>query len=448
MIVLLQIILNIFILGTHNDVLPRETIGQTKNELKVLIDKEYDLGGDTLRVPSGMILKFIEDGTLMNGVLVGDSTIIEARLPFPIFKNMEFEGSFKGRVKSHWFPLKYGVQVDNSKELNSALQLTYLSSIKTLKLKNNKTLFVRSDIETSNTKDFLRAGTVEIKSGVCFDLNRSTIRCLPNNAKAYNIIFSRCSDSIIIRNGVICGDGGKHTGNHGEWGYGIELQGVHGFILEDLVCKCCWGDGINLQVAFDGDGNPSSNLTHNGHCIDGLIKNVKCSHNRRQGLSVEGVIGLQIIKSRFCHTDGTNPRSGIDIEPYTNNNLVRDVFIEKCIFENNAYSGILLMGSNVSNININACQFKNNRRADLVLKGENIKISNCKHRQIKLCLVDKCTDVRVIDSAINRFETVNFSTRDFPKDISFMDSKIAYKESQLQTECNTLFTHCKVKCIK
>ena len=422
-----------------------------KNELiefddKLLIIHDiYDLRGDTLVLPIGGTLLFKDKGQIKNGVLVGNDTEIRSFRNRPIFYDIIFSGSFVGSVHSQWFPLLYGKRVDNSKDLNSALELAYLSSEKVLCLKENRTLYVKSDIPSLETKDFLRHGTVEVKSGVCFDLNGSTLKCLPNNSKAYNIIFSRQAKDIIIRNGVICGDLKKHLGNKGEWGYGIELQGVQGFILENLECKYCWGDGINIQVAFDGDGNQDSDLTRQGHCSDGVISNVYCHHNRRQGMSVEGIIGLKVVNSQFSYTDGTNPRSGIDIEPYSYNNLVRNVIITNCVFKNNAYSGILMMGSNVSDITIDNCRFHNSRHFDLTLKGKNINVLNCQY-PLSIRLVDDCSGVAVLNSKIKMFQTEDFSNGSFIKEISFTCSEMLYGQKHsndyIFADCRISYENC------
>lgn len=424
-----------------------DTIELSQSDVNTyIIQKTYDLRGDTLFLPLGGALLFKHMGRIKNGVIIGNNTEIKSYRRRHVFENVKFGGSFTGSVQSQWFPLLYGIKVDNSNELNCALELASLSSFKYLSLNKRKTLYLKSDIPSQETRDFLRHGTVEIKSGVCFDLNGSTLKCLPNNAKAYNIIFSRNTENITICNGVICGDSRKHKGNKGEWGYGIELQGVHGFVLENLECKYCWGDGINIQVAFDGDGDPYSTLTKQGHCSDGIINNVDCHHNRRQGMSIEGIIGLRVSNSTFSYTDGANPRSGIDIEPYSDNNLVRDVLITECAFFNNAYSGVLMMGNNVSAVTIDNCRFNNNMHFDFTLKGNNITISNCKSTPISVRLVDECTGVKVKDSIIDMFQTENFTKSSFSKDIEFDNCYLLYKQINhdkfLNVACQTTYTNC------
>lgn len=408
----------------------------------VVLDKVYDLERDTIVLGRDLILSFTGNGQLKNGTLVGNNVSFQTDKSSCLFENMNFEGSFIGSVKSEWFPLIYDKKVDNSKELNSALKLTHLSSRKILYLQANAVLYVKSDIQNEQykTRDFLRIGTVELKSGVCLDLNGSTIKCLPNASKCYNILFSRSASNIKICNGIICGEADEHMGDKGEWGYGIELQGVHNFIIENIECKNCWGDGINIQVAFDGDGNPDSDLTIQGHCRNGIIKNVYCHHNRRQGISIEGIINLDVYNSRFSYTDGTNPRSGLDIEPYSFNNVVRNVFVNDCIFDNNAYSGILMMGTNVSAISIENCYFHRNKQYDFTIKGNDILISDCNDKPITLRLVDECTGVKVINSTVEKLKSVNFTDGIFQKEIEFTNCKFSDSFiSDIKADCKVLY---------
>lgn len=412
----------------------------------VIIRHAYDLDGDTILLPKGKALIFKEAGLLTNGLLRGDDNVIISHNNEHIFENVSFGGKFSGSIDSKWFELLYGKPVDNSKELNNALLLAHLSTSKVLKLEYNKVLYVKSDQNSNKTRDFLRSGSVEIKSNVIFDLNHCTIKCLPNSSKCYNIIFSRLSDNITIKNGLICGDTKSHYGTGGEWGYGIELQGVHDFLIENIEVKECWGDGINIQVAFDGDGNLNSNKTQKGHCINGVIKNVNSHHNRRQGMSIEGVIRLKVLNCKFSYIDGANPRSGIDIEPYTAKNIVYGVHIEGCEFYQNAYSGILMMGENVNDVLIKKCKFSNNKVFDLTLKGNNIKIYNCD--SISLRLVDNCRSVEVNGTNIDSFACEDFIKSNNKKDISFYNCVIPiyvrdYKFSR--DKCLVNIQNCKYK---
>lgn len=414
------------------------------------INGVYSLSNDTIYLPHSATIVFESGSKIMDGVLVGYNSKIRSESSAPIFKNISFTGNFIGTAFSKWFSLEFNKQIDNSFELNSALNLAFLSSIHELKLPHAKVLYVKSDIKNTKALHFLYQGTVEIKSNVCFDLNGSTIICLPNAAKQYNILFSRQSKNITIRNGTICGDLKYHRGKDGEWGYGIELQGVHGFLLEDIVCRDCWGDGINIQVSSNGDGNSNSDVTQNGHCSNGVIRNVKCYNNRRQGMSIEGVIGLKITNSLFSNTSGARPQSGIDLEPYSTDNLVTDVSIKNCQFVNNDYSGILIMGQkgNVRNVEIDNCFFLNNKAYDITMSGKNVNIKNCSQNYFSIKFVGDCDFVKVSNSSLSRVTAQDFSKGHHVRNVvlsycTLSNVDVPYTDDLSLTDCDLSYNNCK-----
>lgn len=341
---------------------------------RVVVNHTICLENSELSFAENVVL--VLNAKVSDGTLVGDKTKIESSYK-TIIDNISFKGSFVGAPESKWFNLIPNEVVDNAPALNSALQLASLSSVKELVLPKEEVYYVRSDIENSSWRDFLRVGTIEIKSGVTFDLNGSTIRCLPNSSHQYNVLFARNAESITIKNGRIQGDRLSHRSTVGEWGYGIELQGVKCFVLENLECFDCWGDGIDIQVSSDGNGDDNSMKTQVGHCLNGLVKNVHCHHNRRQGMSVQGVIGLKVLNSRFSSSSGTNPQSGVDIEPYTINNVVSHVSFDNCEFDNNAHCGMTVSGESVKDISINNCLFYGNQGWELSLRGKCIRVNGC-----------------------------------------------------------------------
>ena len=433
---------------TQDDI--RSLFSDVKDEY--IIDGVYNLNNDTIFLPEAAIVFFESGAKVENGVLIGNNSVIQSKSKEPIFKNVSFDGTFIGEPIAEWFSLIYNKKTDNSFELNAALDLAYHSSIKKLKLSYSKVLYVRSNIDNTNVRDYLREGTVEIKSNVCLDLNHSTIKCLPNSAKQYNILFSRESNNITIRNGTIHGDLKDHSGNKGEWGYGIELQGVHGFLLEDLECCYCWGDGINIQVSSDGDGHADSQKTRDGHCLDGVIRNVNCHQNRRQGISVEGIIGLEITNSSFCSTEGTSPQSGLDLEPYSSNNLASNILIKKCVFDTNAYSGILMMSmdNNISNVLIDSCYFSNNHFADMTIRGNDVTIRSCPLHNIKLNFVGDCEDINVFDSKFSKIAAQDFTEGHHVRNVVFSNCSVmisnkryaGFEEDTKLSDCDMVFNNC------
>ena len=390
------------------------------NTKTIIIESDIDLEGKRINLGECQVVKI--NARLSNGIIIGNHLKIESSKGH-CFQNIQFQGSYRGKPDIDWFDVQYDIVYDNARELNYALQLTSLCEKKRLLLPAGKTIYVRSDIEQSKWRDFLRTGTVVIPSGVTFDLNGSTIRCIPNKSHQYNILFSRNTHNIIIRNGKVQGDLKSHKGDKGEWGYGIELQGVDGFVLENLECCECWGDGIDIQVSSDGDGNEYSSKTIRGHCKNGIVRNVYCHDNYRQGMSVQGILGLKVIRSTFSKSEGTNPQCGVDIEPYTSNNVVAHVVFDGCQFDHNVNSGLLLWGESIYDIEIANCLFSKNSGWDLSIQGNEIEVRNCKSvgkgESVGVRIVGDCEDVVISKCDLKGVYAQGFSKGKIVRNVKF-----------------------------
>ena len=135
--------------------------------------------------------------------------------------------------------------------------------------------------------------------------------------------------------------------------HGILTRGAIDCVIRNLTIERCAGDGIEVSPDFvvdvndvDGDGDrtdvepvvPTRNL---------LIDNVTCAANNRQGLSVTSVEGLRITNSRFTDTEGTEPESGIDFEPFRTYHVMRDIVVTDCVFSGNHGNGIQYGGVDI-----------------------------------------------------------------------------------------------------
>ena len=76
------------------------------------------------------------------------------------------------------------------------------------------------------------------------------------------------------------------------------------------------------------------------------IKNCDIGYNRRQGISLVGSDGVEIVNNHIHHTNGTAPQSGIDIEPgfYPGRNTI----IKGNTFTENKIQIVLAYGENVT----------------------------------------------------------------------------------------------------
>lgn len=405
-----------------------------KENTTYVIKSNLNLEGATLSLPHKCSLLF-EGGEIANGTLVGNETRIKGENG-PIFQRVQFEGSFLGTIKESWFPLRYGDYYDNSFELNSALNLTHLSDNKSFRLAQNKVLYVRSDVDNSRWPTYLREGTVEVKSGVTFDLNGTTIKCMTNSSHQYNILFSKDQHDICIKNGTVCGDLEAHTGKDGQWGHGIALEGVSNYIIENVECTQCWGDGVNLQVSHNGDGIETSSITMSGHCMNGRLINVRSYHNRRQGMTIGGAIYLDVVDCEFSYTKGTNPQSGVDIEPNKPVNVVSHVTFQNCLFASNEHQGLTLSGESIYDINIKNNEFRSNGGYDISVRGKKVNIDNCYvtsgYEKLKVRFVADAEDVNVSNCILSSIYAQHSKVGETVKGIRIKDCKFDWTRSDVR----------------
>lgn len=175
-----------------------------------------------------------------------------------------------------------------------------------------------------------RSGAIVMKDRVKLKLaSGATIKLAPNGFDECYIIDVTGVSKVGIQGGSIMGDRTTHTGSTGEWGMGINLSDAANVVIKDIHISNCWGDGIYMGTESES-----------GYCQNITIDNVVCDSNRRQGISVISVKGLVVRNSQGNNTRGTEPQSGMDIEPNFNTQFLHDIVIENFRTSNNAGYGI------------------------------------------------------------------------------------------------------------
>jgi len=177
------------------------------------------------------------------------------------------------------------------------------------------------------------------------------LRVIPNGASRYHVVKVFNADNVEIVGGKITGDRGRHRGNRGEWGYGINISGSSHVYVHNVKLSEFWGDGMWIGATGRGRRIDRSNYV--------TLNHVTSSHNRRQGLSIGPSQHVYIVNSTFQNTSGTLPEAGIDFEPQEQG-PVDTVRLENNTFANNQGNGIE-MHANVSNVTFNRNQFVGNR---------------------------------------------------------------------------------------
>ena len=151
----------------------------------------------------------------------------------------------------------------------------------------------------------------------------AVLKALPNASANYAILLISGADHVVVTGGTLEGERSAHTGTTGEWGHGLSIGGgASALWVIGVTARECWGDGFYV-----------------GQSTDVRFCSTVADHNRRQGMSITRVDGLQIRNCTFRNTAGTLPEAGLDIEPNAGD-TVNNVRITGCTFTNNAGGGI------------------------------------------------------------------------------------------------------------
>lgn len=202
---------------------------------------------------------------------------------------------------------------------------------------------------------------------------QAVLRAIPTDSGSSRIIqVYDCSD-VVIQGGTLIGEREQHLGTDSEWGMGVDVRASKNVTIRNVDISECWGDGIYLADV-----------------VGVQIHDLKCTHNRRQGLSIVGGSDITVRGSVFTRTEGTKPSSGIAIEP-NEGRTVKRVRIVNCKCSNNNGRGIsvsvpnALVGSSVvSDVDIDSTEVTGNG-CDIPSFG--VEVSNTSRVRVRNCRV-------------------------------------------------------------
>ncbi|MDD2597750.1 MAG: right-handed parallel beta-helix repeat-containing protein [Kiritimatiellae bacterium] len=113
-----------------------------------------------------------------------------------------------------------------------------------------------------------------------------------------------------------------------EWRHVLSIRGCQNIKVYGLTLAESGGDGIYLGSVT---GAPSNKDIH--------IKDVTCDKNYRQGISVISAENLLIEDTVMRDTAGTPPAAGIDFEPNSAKERLKNIVMRRCLTSNNAGDG-------------------------------------------------------------------------------------------------------------
>ena len=295
---------------------------------------------------------------------------------------------------------------DDTLAIQSCLDYAHENNIKSVVFPQGNYLVSFIDSETVNT--YQRGIALKLYSNIDYHFINCNILVKETNLGGYSVLHLKELENVKLlgKNFNIIGERETHINDssiengQNEQGFGIKIHTCKNVDLENINISNCWGDGV--VVAY------SSNVT---------MKNVICESNRRQGMSVISSSHLDIINSTFKNTNGTEPQSGVDLEPDDNSLANEFINFMNCIFDNNSGSGLLGVG-NTRNVTVNNCYFSGNKynirftNNDDSVKPEYITINNCNiinsiHSGIRL---NNAKNVIIQHSKINETIRAIYST--------------------------------------
>ena len=270
-----------------------------------VIQYDFELG-ENITIPDNCVLEFdggsisAGNGSNMNTINGQNTKIISNST---IFNNVIISGTWKcPLIYSNWIS-----SVTNNK-LQQLINLTNNSIY-------NK-IIVTDDIEVvlhSEVSDIAGiAVDIENKNDIEIIID-STITLASNGYPDYKMFFiQNCNNIYIHGSGNIIGDKDNHDytthQNDGykthEWGRGICVRQSNSVIIDGLNIEKLTGDGLTLGSITNQE--PSKNIK---------VNNISIHDCRRQGITIAKINGIIISNFHIYNISGTNPQSGIDIEP-------------------------------------------------------------------------------------------------------------------------------------
>lgn len=165
------------------------------------------------------------------------------------------------------------------------------------------------------------------------------IKVQANASPRYSVFYIDDEENIYVHGGQIVGDRYDHdyttvSSTH-EWGTAVRLIGTKHITFENVEVREFTGDCFSLSNNgfYDGDDNDPAEDTRILHCDLHSV--------RRNGISIQGsektlVHGCRIhdIGTTINNTDGTMPRTGIDVEGYMEGTFTTSVPFDVQITDN------------------------------------------------------------------------------------------------------------------
>ena len=278
---------------------------------------DFNLGGDTINLPSGSILHFV-GGSLDDGTIVGNGSEIVADNSVGFFGRSCFLlGTWKNEtfLVEWWSCYADGTRDDRS-VISGIAKTMEANGGGVLRFQFGKTYavaFVHERIPGYPLSEDQIFAVENAKLEI--DLNQAEIKVLPNGYQGCDLFFFRSCD-MRMHGGKIIGDRLLHdyvttSGTH-EWGYGVYQYGGNG-VFQDLEISQFTGTGLYIQC----DITLPSTLNNYAYTE---AKNIYFHHIRRGAFGYAGGSKLFIEGCSVSYIgasngiNGTSPMVGVGLE--------------------------------------------------------------------------------------------------------------------------------------
>jgi hypothetical protein len=245
----------------------------------------------------------------------------------------KFISSFSANSKSYFYDAKnaYKIQDGLPKNFVKDGSVDYTASVQMALDKHRKVLFPNFPI-LINAKGL----TISSNSIIVFDKN-SKIKLAPSDGTHYEMLRLHNVENVTLYNVRVEGDKHGHIGTKGEWGMGISIRGAKNVKIFNSIVKYCWGDGIYLGITEKSSNNVNITIT-----------NTILDDNRRNGMSIIAAENLAVKKLVVANTHGTPPMAGVDIEPDSNTDVIKNLNFDGITSFNNTTHGFLFALNNLA----------------------------------------------------------------------------------------------------
>ena len=348
---------------SNKNILTQSMINMPNNVYKIRYD--FDLNGATINLPANSVLQFV-GGSIKNGTLNGNNTVIEADSNAVIFDSVVIEGTWNvEHIYDSWFAFNTSPSYISNQIITNILALSNDDVYNTIHFEADRTYYfelpykgrtnlgddIRPNYWKLNTEEyaFLRIFTgVTSNTHLIFN---NTLQMIPTNQGAYFIFHIESKENIQISGtGTINADALNHkytdpfAGSlyYGEWGHIFNFRSCNNIVIKDVTLAYAFGDAIGLSnVGLNIDGNKGCLAATKNVIIDG----VKVLYARRNGISLGGNnYSISNVYFEGCGSEairGTAPKAAIDFEnDYTEidpSGVCTNVVMSNCKFKDNAY---------------------------------------------------------------------------------------------------------------